>query len=190
MSERSTVIALTRRGNPTDRGIMIRRVLRATRMPHEVLTTLRCHPNYSRMLVAFCDHFTEIIPSRTENMPLASACIRNAIEAVMESNRRNDPDGVAYQRFVHGLVKASTDSLYMHVSVRTGSTTHLWDPSEEGLRSFWLRHGQRPVIRWRAEPWDTISLQDFRTMLAVKLFNRREFTQLQGGLRSILEMPI
>jgi len=175
---------------PPDIGVMFRRVTRETTIPHDVFYVLRSHPNFTRMAVAVADYFTSLLPSSDRKTSLASCCIRNATQDTLESMQRNDPDEMFFKYFVQGLVRNSADSLHWHVSVRKYRKTHVWDPSEEGLRTFWERHQRQPVIRWREERWDTISQQDFRAMLAVKLLNRNDFTRLHGGLRGILEMPV
>lgn len=174
---------------PPGDGLVLRRAIRGTGMAAQVIQTLRRQINLPRIVRHYCHHFTDLVPTRDGEEPLIVRGLRQAVNDHEHSLRAGQGEGVAYKKFVQGLIRDSDESLQWYVSCRPGGGESIWDPSQESLPTFWRRHGQEPRIRRRPIAWDTIENDEFRAILAVRfLLNRSDLTVLGGGLRGILEM--
>lgn len=167
---------------------MLRRALRETGIATSVVEALRQRPNLATIAVRLCEYFTHVLPVRDGGESLNARCLRSASNEIINAVENHQDDTVAYRRFIHALLRDTEDALYWYVFVRSGDRRIVWDPAVEPLSRFWKRHGRQPILQRRGEPWDTIALDDFRAMLAVRILDREDFTRLDGGLRAIIDL--
>lgn len=175
---------------PPGGGQLLRRALREIGATTDVVEALRQRPNLAAIAVRVCEYFTHLIPVRSGGESLNARCLRSASIEILDSVNTFQEDGVAYRRFIHALLRDTSDALYWYVFVWVNKKREVWDPAVEPLSLFWNRHGREPMMEPRGAPWDTIAPHDFRAMLAVRILAREDFTRLDGGLRAIIDLPI